>query len=134
MQYPSKRQFARYHVEKEKPAFLEKRITADLCILAEDSRIPATVDDISASGIGFTIEGVDEEYYSLLENQDDFFIELQLDDDRVISYVRKIWTLRKKKGNSIIVRGGGRFYILSAEERNIIQAFVDKLHMIHGNL
>ena len=130
----SKRQFTRYQIEKEKPAFLEKRLTAELFIHISNRTIPANMDDISVSGCGFTIDDIDEAYINTLEGQDDFFVEIQLDDNRVVSYVRKIWTLRKKTGKGIILRGGASFDILSAEDRNIIQAFVDKLHVIHGNL
>ena len=134
MQDRSKRQFTRYQIEKEKPAFLEKRLTAELFIHISNRTIPANMDDISVSGCGFTIDDIDEAYINTLEGQDDFFVEIQLDDNRVVSYVRKIWTLRKKTGKGIILRGGASFDILSAEDRNIIQAFVDKLHVIHGNL
>ena len=96
--------------------------------------MPAKMDDISVSGFGFTIEGIDESYLDVLEGQNDFFVEMQLDDNRVISHVKKIWTLRKKAQKGIVLVGGVSFDILSIEDRQVIQKFVDKLHMVHGNL
>ena len=134
MQDRSKRQYARYEIQKARPAFLEKKITSELYLNIGGEAVPALIDDISMSGFGFTIIGMNEAGLNLLEEDEDFFVQMKLNEDTVVSYVKKIWTLRKRGENGIIIRGGASFDVLSEDDRNIIQNFVDKLHMIHGNL
>ncbi|MFW5861149.1 MAG: PilZ domain-containing protein [Spirochaetota bacterium] len=134
MQDRSGRQHTRYGIKKDKPAFLEKKITTELYISIGNKTVPAIIDDISMSGFGFTIDNLDEAGIQMLEETEDFFVQLKLNDDSVVSHVKKVWTLRKQDEKGINIRGGASFDVISGENRKIIQKFVDKLHSIHGNL
>jgi len=130
----SSRQHTRYGIQKDKPEFLEKKITTELYITIGNETVPAIIDDISMSGFGFSIIDLDETGMQLLEEIEDFFVQMKLNDDSIVSHVKKVWTLRKQDEKGIIIRGGASFDVVSGEDRKIIQKFVDKLHSIHGNL
>lgn len=89
-------------------------------------RARGRITDLSAGGLAFEVSGTAMEVRAV-EKVDNYFIELVIDNLKIVSGVQKAWSVIKTEGSSGILLSGVRFEIMSGEDRLKLYNVLEKI-------
>ncbi len=90
-----------------------------------DKPIKAYVTDISMNGIGYEIKSLNFEDQKKLHDTDDFFVNINLIENKLLVEVKKAWSALT--GN--VYRGGLLFSVISPEDRLVLLKFLENIRI-----
>ncbi len=79
-------------------------------------KIRGRIYDLSAGGLSFEVQGSDLEFQAV-ERAKDYFIEIVIDSLRIVSGVRRAWSVIRNGDSGPVYISGVRFEIMSSDDR-----------------